>query len=171
MSTIAFLDASAIEQKADAVRMSAGMTTAPIDPVGIARAHSIAVFEARFPDGDVSGMLRWEQGKSQILVNVDHAYTRKRYTVAHELGHYFLHGKSEFVDRVLDFYRHGPDKEAPSPSSKRAECQANQFAAALLMPADMVKAAYLVTRNVEQLASMFNVTETAMNFRLAGLEL
>jgi Zn-dependent peptidase ImmA (M78 family) len=57
------------------------------------------------------------------------------------------------------------------------EVEANQFAAALLMPASMVKAAVrriagdqpIFDQHVEELAKRFNVSEQAMTIRLSTL--
>lgn len=50
---------------------------------------------------------------------------RDRFTIAHELGHYFLHYRYRAVCGELSYARGGRD---------RAETEANVFAAALLMP-------------------------------------
>ena len=52
-----------------------------------------------------------------------------------------------------------------------AEIQANQFAAALLMPADLVRAAFAKCQDLGELARLFNVSEAAMGFRLDRLGL
>ena len=63
-----------------------------------------------------------------IYVNADHSIQRRRFTIAHELGHFFLH-KPKIIDernRVrLDFR---------GVHSSNKEIQANYFASELLMP-------------------------------------
>lgn len=58
---------------------------------------------------------------------------RDRFTVAHELGHYFLHYLYAKRDDHTSFARG---------SRNRAETQANYFAASLLMPSEPFKAAH-----------------------------
>jgi len=55
------------------------------------------------------------------------------FTIAHEIGHFILHhGESDlFIDTTYVAFR---DSESTK-GENRAEIQANQFAAALLMPA------------------------------------
>jgi Zn-dependent peptidase ImmA (M78 family) len=99
---------------------------------------------------------------------------RKRFTIAHELGHHFLHllSDGEFVDSKVDLFRDSETDVSPeSIEQRRPEIQANQFAAALLMPADLVKREYSPTPNLEELARKFNVSEAAMGFRLTKLGL
>lgn len=57
---------------------------------------------------------------------------RDRFTIAHELGHYFLHYLYPHQDGPMAFGRG---------SRNRAETQANVFASSLLMPADAFKQA------------------------------
>lgn len=52
---------------------------------------------------------------------------RDRFTIAHELGHYFLHYRYAKVDGPKSYARGGRN---------RAETEANVFAATLLMPAE-----------------------------------
>ena len=169
--TIGFVSETDIEKRADEVLATHEANELPIDVVLIARQEFIKVRAARFESAEVSGMLRWLEGSPEIIANRDHPYARQRYTVAHELGHFFLHCKGEehrdYVDHKIDFYRHGAANEA----NWRAEVQANKFAACLLMPSRLVKEARDVTTSPLQLAEMFGVSETAMNFRLAGLGL
>ena len=51
------------------------------------------------------------------------------------------------------------------------QIQANQFAAALLMPEELVREAYETNQDLRKLARIFNVSETAMGIRLAQLGL
>ncbi|MEP2785057.1 MAG: ImmA/IrrE family metallo-endopeptidase [Pseudoruegeria sp.] len=78
-----------------------------------------------------------DKSEGAILINDDRHETRKRYTIAHEIGHYvhpFHRGNSE-----EGFYCKAKDLaiEQAKPNDKRArmEQQANEFAAELLMPA------------------------------------
>ena len=43
-------------------------------------------------DGEISGWIeKKDDGNYQIVINDDHALTRKRFTAAHELAHYLYH--------------------------------------------------------------------------------
>jgi Zn-dependent peptidase ImmA (M78 family) len=160
-----------VEQAADEVRKSSGQLKAPIDPAVIAQKLGIAVFRAQFNDDTVSGIFRKTVQGYDILVNASHPVNRIRYTIAHEIGHFCLHKDlmKEFVDRDTDFYRQ-KDSDA-NPSNNRIEVQANMFGAALLMPIALIRDAWNVTHSVPRLAELFLVSESAMKFRIANLDL
>lgn len=98
-----------------------------------------------------------------IIFNTNDSATRQRFTIAHELGHHVLgHGTS-------------PRDTSNAFSSSNAnwkERAANQFAAELLMPADVIQLA--LSRgysSVESLANLFGVSPAAMGYRMINLGL
>ena len=108
-----------------------------------------------------------------ILVNQSDPPFRKRFTIAHELGHIYLHLQSdgEFVDTQVDLFR-DTGETADNLSPERAmEVQANQFAAGLLMPSELVRSQFQTCSRVDELARIFNVSEEAMGIRLSRLGL
>lgn len=171
MQATAYKHREEIERQAFSIVKGAGVTGPPVDPVAIAKSRSIRVYEAIFANDSVSGILRKCGDEFTILVNQNHPITRQRYTIAHELGHYFLHAPdADVIDTDLNLFRGGPDSE-DHPSKRRQEIQANMFAAALLMPAEFVKDEFSNTRNVAELAKVFAVSQEAMGIRLAALDL
>jgi Zn-dependent peptidase ImmA (M78 family) len=109
-----------------------------------------------------------------LLVNESDPPYRKRFTIAHELGHHFLHLMSDgdFVDTKIDLFRDTESTgEESSIEQRRPEIQANQFASALLMPPELVREAFKNTHDLSELARIFNVSEAAMGFRLSRLGL
>lgn len=90
---------------------------------------------------------------------------RRRFTIAHELGHWELHEKySQFLCNVEDMRDYGR-----SP----LEVEANHFAAELLMPASHFRAACEKAEPslnlVESLSAEFETTLTATAIRFADL--
>lgn len=83
---------------------------------------------------------------------------RDRFTIAHELGHYFLHSRQGEVPIVA--YRQG---------SSRIEWEANWFAAALLMPAEEFREACLELEVTSAVANRFGVSEDAAEVRRKAL--
>ncbi len=79
---------------------------------------------------------------------------RDRFTIAHELGHYFLH--SSQGEKPIVAYRQG---------STRIEWEANWFAAALLMPEDEFKKACRKASSIAVIAGKFGVSEDAAAVR------
>jgi Zn-dependent peptidase ImmA (M78 family) len=150
----------------------------PVPVVQIAQAYGVAVLYQPF-DGDLSGMLYREGPRKVIGVNASDVDVRQRYTIAHELGHLFLHpGRDVWVDRnVRVNFRNAESGLAIN----REEIQANAFAAELLMPASWVmteantrvrtRQAQNVRQLVDGLASRFFVSRRAMEYRLINLGL
>lgn len=86
-----------------------------------------------------------------IGYNDDRHPNRKRFTVAHEIGHLILgHTQQNYdsSDKSLD------------------DVEANQFAAELLMPLEMLKNDIKIIKNVKELAKKYIVSEEAMWRRL-----
>ena len=85
-------------------------------------------------------VLAWlVRGEGQVLIGVNslHHSNRRRFTVAHECGHLLLHAGETFIDKSFRVnWRDGVSSLAVD----RHEIEANQFAAELLMPFEMVVA-------------------------------
>ncbi|MGO9960916.1 MAG: ImmA/IrrE family metallo-endopeptidase [Solirubrobacteraceae bacterium] len=116
----------------------------------------------------LSGLLLPALG--EIWVNAEEARqwpARRRFTIAHELGHWQLH---RGADERAVFCRSGsiepeaPQGRAPLPP---AEDEANVFAAAVLMPARLIQEQYLrCERDFFQLCDLFGASGAAMGRRL-----
>lgn len=160
-----------IEREAEQLLREHGAFEVPVDPIKLAHALKIKIYNATFDDDTISGVLARRGPNITMLINASDSAFRKRFTIAHELGHRVLrHFETEedHTDRASDLYRLEPDAaEGP----KRAEVQANWFAAALLMPAALVKSAFAETPDVDYLARNFQVSSEAMGIRLNTLGL
>ena len=108
--------------------------------------------------GGVSGLLYPTQRR--IVLNEAESPARKRFTLAHELGHWIcqcLDGREAEVfcraeDVTLD------------PATRALEREANVFAAELLMPEPAVREAW--AGDVDACAATFGVSAEAMRWRL-----
>jgi len=129
----------------------------PVDPVVIARSMGVEVFSAQLGN-DVIGLILINGQTAQIYVDEDQPSIRYRYTTTHQLGHYIRHRGSPsqvgFVDR-----RSGQDETDPE------ELFANYFAAALLMPEDLLDPEALGGLSDFAIAAMFGVPLDALRFR------
>ena len=140
----------------------------PVDPVWIARQLGLDVIEAELKT-NISGALIKEEGKDPVIIlNEADSRQRKRFTCAHELGHYIKRTENgeepdyNFIDYRNSLSAKGTDKE---------EIFANQFAANLLMPREEVE--NLRTEGVPPvlMAAHFDVSDDAIRFRLTNLNL
>lgn len=169
-----YLPTRAIEDRAAKVLQKAEALRAPV-PVDLVAHRLGLVVEATTLGDDVSGVLVVRDGKGTIGVNQTHPSVRQRFTIAHEIGHYVLHRErsSLFIDKSYTaVYR----DTRSSKGDDRPEIQANQFAAALLMPRELVLAE--VEKHgfdlgdeaaLERLAEKFQVSLQAMTYRLSNL--
>lgn len=170
---IPFKPRKEIEATAEKLLKEHGLTNAPIDPVKLANVLGVKVFNAKFSDDSISGLLARRGPTVTMLINASDSASRKRFTIAHEIGHKVLghfSGDSEHADRVSDLFRFGPSGEA-SNDVQNAEVQANIFAASLLMPAFLIQEAWRSCKDTETLADQFMVSPEAMGYRLSTLGL
>jgi len=174
-----FVDSESMEAFARDIRQQTGMTRIPVDPYAIASRLGIVVLEVTFEDEGVEGVLRHIENSPQILVRETSVLSRKKFTVAHELGHKLLHWDDdedprevyeEFVDSGLQLYRRGQITDPRSKADRDREIQANMFAAALLMPKNDLIAILPRIVSVRDLAKTFGVSEIAMHYRINELD-
>ena len=144
----------------------------PVNPFEIAQALGIKAFSAAL-DGGVSGMLVKRAGEdAEIYVHAADSENRQRFTCAHELGHYIRRTAAEDTEWEYVEHRDLLTSQGTNPD----EIYANQFAAALLMPREVVEARLndLGSRGLgaaPSLAVEFGVSADAMQFRLKNLGL
>jgi Zn-dependent peptidase ImmA (M78 family) len=147
-----------------------------VDLSKLIQAYDIEVFYAKAPHIGISGaLLQKQKAKPRILINSDHSETRQRFTLAHELGHYFLHKDGgDFIDGDKTKILLRAETENARASSMEKE--ANHFAASLLMPAVLIKQAWESLEGeggaegkTEILSQWFKVSLRAMQFRLMNL--
>lgn len=139
------------------IAMSRGLTLRPVDVLGLASSIGLHVEYVALPD-DTSGFLKRVGGNWYIGVNSLHHPNRQRFTIAHELGHYFLHrDHGDFEDKAL--FR----KEM---QVDRREYEANSFAARLLMPTkEFNEVSTRVNDDIDKIAKLFGVSTMAAKFR------
>jgi Zn-dependent peptidase ImmA (M78 family) len=164
---------SRIDEHVNNLLRSNRVTKPPVRVDAIARNLGALIKYEPFDDG-ISGVFYRDNRNVVIGVNSLHHPNRQRFTIAHEIGHLVLHGLDVHVDKGYRMIlRDSKSSQAVDPM----EIDANRFAAALLMPADLVrhdvrKYIHDVEDDAElkQLAKRFQVSTQAMAFRLANLE-
>jgi Zn-dependent peptidase ImmA (M78 family) len=163
-----------INSKINVVLKTLPQLTAPIKIEDIAKSRGLIVMEYPLGD-DVSGLLSIKDGIGTIGYNQNEPKVRKRFTIAHELGHYELHrDKSDlFVDKQFIYRSLNSGNTAVN---QQMEQEANMFASGILMPTDLVRAAVenanidlTSSDTIKELAKMFEVSETAMSIRISSL--
>ncbi|HKJ35210.1 MAG TPA: ImmA/IrrE family metallo-endopeptidase [Solirubrobacterales bacterium] len=131
------------------------------------------------PDGKLSGALIPEL--AEIWVDATEASlrpSRRRYTIAHELGHWELHrGPDQTLCRegAVDTVETVTNQQGSSPQSwnewkqpgaePQVEWEANVFGGALLLPPSLVREVWDREQSVEALAEAFDCSESAIDPR------
>ena len=147
----------------------------PVDVDAVAGYLGLSVVEEDLEDS-VSGMLVVNDGHGVIGVNGHHHVNRRRFTTAHEIGHYLLHrkGASIFVDAAPTFFR----DDVSSAGTDGQEIEANAFAAELLMPKERLRERVegmaldlYDDATVQKLARSFGVSAQALTIKLVRLNM
>lgn len=157
---------------------------APIDVDGIAAAMHVAVrYDHSLDRNGIIGQITFEDDNPVVTINpLQNAYEpRRRFTLAHELGHFVLHsanGLTEFIDSQKTMSR-------KTSYWNLVESEANSFGAQLLMPKDLIVTegqaiidAYKSRHDfsgmpeaafTQAMAACFIVSNQAMEYRLRSL--
>lgn len=148
-----------------------------LDIIAFAEKQGFKVYLADMEESGVvlineDGLKNIEGEKRAILVNSQDSALRRRFTIAHELAHYFLHLNDE--ERKMVAYR-----DVHYQRKTRQEKEADYFASNLLMPEGKVRAAMsalyaTVHRMTDQkkitfISNMFLVSSSAASVRLQQL--
>ncbi len=163
-----------IEEKAEKILLDATCFRAPIDISCITQSLGIKLNEIDLDD-EISGLFVVKDKVAHIGYNKFHHEHRRRFTIAHEIGHCLLHSKETplFVDKGEKVMYRNLDSASGEHQKER---EANAFAAALLMPKKLLLQEIHAFENnglnlTEYLVEKFNVSERAMTIRLTNLGL
>ncbi|MCT8873231.1 ImmA/IrrE family metallo-endopeptidase [Shewanella xiamenensis] len=162
----------------------------PIDPVYIASKLTGVIIDTNYNWDDLvkSGYIKVKRNDNNTVKNIivwanpSEAEVRRRFTLAHELGHLVYdvipNLNNHQCEEIIDIFNRDQNQSF-------IETRANYFAAELLMPLQLIRAEiqvllekYQVLNNgqkpnfsyaLEYLARQFFVSTEAMNFRLKNL--
>lgn len=170
------MNGNQVEERAVELLASFGtevsMPPVPVEQIAVRYGIQIVRSAAEWSE---SGFLLRDNGRIIIGINSRNSPKRQRFTIAHELGHYVLHeGKPLIVDQSVMINKRD---DVSSQATDREEIQANQFAAELLMPKNLVSrelrrqvaAAGSREELITALARTFDVSNDAMGWRLINL--
>ena len=142
----------------------AGVTHPPVSVNAVAELLGFTVLAFGFPD-HVSAVTFVEEDVKSIGVNSHHSAARRRFTVAHELGHYLCGHHSRDRGAI-----HVEDCQEPAERRSRQEIEADEFAMEILMPEPhLLRDLDELGLDVPSLARRYQVTEHAMWLQLISL--
>lgn len=155
-----------VENKAQEILKRFNIKEPLVDVYSIADAEGIAINPViPAEEHEFSGFLDSNGEKPVMYVNASESVTRQNWTIAHELGHYYLQHEP---DEWGIAWRDQSDKN-------EFEQEADYFAACLLVPEQMLRNLMrkfkLKPEDSLLLSQMFGVSEQAMKNRLNSLRI
>jgi len=143
----------------------------PVPVQNIAEAVGISEINP-ITGADFEGLLITDSAKARgtIVYNADSSLERRKFTIAHEIGHFLLpfhDSRAQCAKNDLGVIRSADERRA-------REAEANRFAAALLLPekpfrADIRRLGKPDTSHILKLAEKYNVSKEATSRRYAAL--
>lgn len=144
----------------------------PLPVVKLANDLGIEVYETDELEDSQSGSIVKTGDKYIIQVNSKHPPTRKRFTIAHEIGHFIQH-KEELENEHIDEGKRpivlANRSKIPQGKNVKMEKEADAFAADLLMPVAEFKRVWDKSTSIEEVAEYFNVSQSAAAVRAGTL--
>lgn len=138
-------------ERARKVLRDYGYTRPPIPVEEIVVAEGLAIVRVMEWDERISGF--FEHRTKSIGVNGKHHRHRQRFTIAHELGHFFLaHPQEQCYDEEISFEE----------QKREFDMEANEFAGELLMPYAVIKEDLRKLKDRKALAQLYEVSEQAL---------
>ena len=154
-----------LEALARKILINNDMLKLPVNLSQIATNNNICVYEANLPE-DISGSIRYnpEIKKFEILLNKKEDENGKRFTLAHELAHFFLYKEAliKSTDIICDTLYRKLNEE---------EVDVDYLASAILIDKELLTNFYKITNQVEVLANIFKVSVSTLTARLMVLNL
>jgi predicted transcriptional regulator len=149
-----------IRRQAERLLQRAGVTHEPVSLRDVVSALNLEVVQAAGEPFVCEAALQPVGDSHAIVLRGASSEHRRRFTIAHEIGHFVLH------PQLLAPERGG----AVNAAGQSQEREADQFAAELLMPEPLVRQAVLEQGDdVGRIADRFDVSRQAMQVRLRSL--
>jgi Zn-dependent peptidase ImmA (M78 family) len=154
--------------------------TVPVNIEAIIRSFDIELDKnSNLPQEVLGEISKKEGGQYKISIKKTDHYYRKRFTMAHELGHFILH-KDKIGDGIDDSENYRPVRRTGTSAGEEEEREANNFAANILMPKDLVLK-YARERGVfnngvidddalKEISTAFQVSPAAMKITITRLK-
>ena len=142
-----------------------GIVQAPISLLAVIilrkKDHNLDVYLTTAFSDRLSGMLvtvesdSFDDRRDEIHINQNHPWVKKRFSIAHEIGHMLMNTSCSNLEASLN-------------DNASAETEANAFAAELLMPLAILKRDINKVHNIDTLAWNYIVAKEAMGWKIAG---
>jgi Zn-dependent peptidase ImmA (M78 family) len=135
----------------------------PVDLLLILSAHGIGYEEVDdFPD-TVDALIVEDGSNVYAAVNARQHLHRRRFSLAHELGHYFIHRDGMPEEAIT--IDNPPTDDMGEVTKSPAETEADLFAGELLVPLEMLK--LHVQKGIPELSRIFLVSEQVISIAIS----
>jgi predicted transcriptional regulator len=165
MAMLSLNDQKRIDAIIDDVRNKTGLSYPKDDLLAFAKAFGISVHYSDLTaiGPTVRGIIRYDDEKlktnPRIYISDRVPNDKLNFTLAHEIGHYFLHDGEKL--KIDDF-----DYSNDSTEDISEETEANYFAASLLVPTKLLQVRVQTNPSINALADYFRVSTSAIESRL-----
>lgn len=131
----------------------------PIPVREIAEFHGFEIYELKTMNKHQRAIKQDVQSEGRKLIGLNANYHRhnQRFSIGHELGHYFL--------------GHPPEEDCDEDQIKLYNSEADEFSAELLMPFSMLKEKLVEIKDIPSLAKVFDVSEQALSIKISQQKL
>ncbi|HEY4941391.1 MAG TPA: ImmA/IrrE family metallo-endopeptidase [Rhizomicrobium sp.] len=155
-----------LKESLDVIKKHWNAAPVPVDT--ISWELGVPIMYANLPENISGAITKDGSAAYKIVVNENHTKTRRRFTIAHELGHFIYH--RDLLGKGVGDTRAYRAEDTPYPNiniTAVQERQANTFAANLLMPNHLIKELQAKgLKSPQQLAQALEVSEAAMRIKL-----
>jgi Zn-dependent peptidase ImmA (M78 family) len=152
-----------VRQMARKILAESKVKSPPVDLLQILSTHGIAYEEVEdFPD-TVDALIVEDGPKIYAAVNARQHPHRRRFSLAHELGHYFMHRDGMPEEPIT--IDNPPSDDLGAATKSPAEIEADLFAGELLVPLEMLKPH--VQKGIPELSKLFLVSEQVISIAIS----
>ncbi len=117
-----------------------------------------------FPE-KLDALFVYNNGVSYAAVNKKHHLHRKKFSLAHELGHKLMNHDVNYY-KISFTIDNPPDKDDHHRLEDIFEKEANIFAGELLVPLNMLKSEFKKNQDIPTLSNIFKVSQEVLSIRI-----
>jgi Zn-dependent peptidase ImmA (M78 family) len=142
-----------------------------LDLFSFANSLGLNTFSTDFDDDKTAGSIEFDGDNWNIYIKKFDSNNRRRFTLAHEIGHYlsWKFQSLSYTDLQTGYHSDSVVMYRGQETSP-AEAEANEIAGTLLMPEELVRELFILDKTIEEMADTFGVSIPAMTVRLQRLD-
>ena len=142
-----------------------GVTDPPVDLRVVVEKVGLEYQEVDYFSEDIDGMIVQMEGRVVAVANLNQSPNRRRFSLAHELGHHLLHPDRTVLDDRTSIDSPPPGTDEFS-GKDPYEAEADIFAGELLVPLPMLKRHFKSGMTAADVARLFAVSEHAASIAI-----